>query len=104
MIQNSNNLYEGVRVRLDGNNFVHCTFRNCILEYGGTDGVGFTSNELFECRWAFVGPAENTINFLISLYSGLGSAGPQIVEELFQSIRRNATARNVQPASDVQPA
>jgi hypothetical protein len=98
LILNSNNIYEGLRIRLDGNRYEHCTFTNCILEFAGTGPVEFSYNHLINCRWAFAGPAEKTIHFLISIYKGLGPEGAQMVEGLFEQIRQLAKAPNVQNA------
>ena len=72
-------------VRLDGREFVGCNFRNCMFSYGG--GVPFilSGNEMEDCRFEFIGAAQNTFNALRSLqHSGM----TEIVDVVVASIRK----------------
>jgi hypothetical protein len=75
-------------LRIDGKRFEQCYFEKCLLEYGGIEEVSFANCTLRDVDWSFVGPASNTINFLSSLHNGFGELGRQVVEQLFESIRR----------------
>jgi hypothetical protein len=58
--------FEG-RVPVDGHEFVACTFMNAVLVYSGGDPPSFRGCILREWRFAFEGPAGNTVNFLRSM-------------------------------------
>jgi hypothetical protein len=72
-------------VRLDGREFINCMFRNCLLIYGGGLPFFIGGNEVRECRFEFVGAAQNTLNVLRVLHhSGMG----EIVDVVLESIRK----------------
>lgn len=74
-------------VRVDGNSFERCIFRNCVLEFGGTGEVRLVECEFYDSRWSFVGPAATTIQFMTGLYHGLGPEGQRLIEQTFAEIR-----------------
>jgi hypothetical protein len=73
-------------VVLDGNEFEHCTFEGCVLEYQGLRPVGMSNNTINDCQWSFKGPAANAVQFMGALYQS-GSSGAQLVEATFNGIR-----------------
>ena len=81
--------FSGQDVLLDGNVFTGCTFRNCRVIFRAEQ-----SFELVACsfnddvQWTFDGSATATINFLTALYHSRGETGRQVVEDLFEQIRR----------------
>ena len=93
MIRNIGNTYKNMRVRLDGNHFEQCVFRQCVLEFGASDDVGLVECAFHNCSWEFVGSAATTIKFMTGLYSGLGPEGQKLIEETFDDIRRGAAAQ-----------
>jgi hypothetical protein len=100
VIQNTNNTYKNLTIHVDGQSFINCLFENCVLEFSGTGYLEFQSNKLVNTRWAFVGPAGNTIGFLAALYGGLGTEGVEVVERLFDEIRNKGKAFHINtPAS-----
>jgi len=88
MIKQINNSYENMTVLLDGNSFENCTFKNCTLEFRGTDEVSLVSNTITNCQFSFSGAAANTIQFLKGLYHGLGPMGQLLVENMLSEIRK----------------
>jgi hypothetical protein len=88
MIKNHGNLFNGVRVQLDNNEFIGCKFENCILEYSGSAPVALMDCEFTNVRWEFSGAAQATLNFLRALYHGMGDGGQVLVETTFESIRQ----------------
>jgi hypothetical protein len=80
----------GQDVPLDGNIFTGCTFRNCRVIFRAEAPFS-----LVECRfeedvdWLFGGLAPATIEFLTAMYHTRGKAGQQVVEQLFDQIRRS---------------
>lgn len=55
------------RVEVDGNAYVACTFENVVLVYAGGAPPSFAGCIFREWKFAFEGPAGNTVNFLKSL-------------------------------------
>lgn len=55
------------RVEIDGNSYVACTFEDVVLVYAGGEPPSFAGCIFREWRFAFEGPAGNTINFLKSM-------------------------------------
>ena len=91
MIKNIKNTYVGTKVRLDNNDFTECSFTNCILEFAGEGPVSLNKCSFANCQWAFVGPAQTTMQFLQSMYHGMGDGGRAIVEGTFENIKRGTT-------------
>jgi hypothetical protein len=81
--------FEGQEIRLDQNEYVNCTFMTCELQFGGMGFVAFSDCKFDNCRWSFVDAASNTLRFMASLYHGLGGGGKGLIEQLFESIRKN---------------
>ena len=81
--------FDGEKLRLDENEYVNCKFVSCELQYGGMGFVAFNECKFDNCRWSFVDAASNTLRFMASLYHGLGDGGQSLIEQLFDSIRKN---------------
>ncbi len=81
--------FHGETIRLDNQEYENCTFIGCDLQYGGAGSVAFNNCRFDNCRWSFVDAASNTLRFMGSLYHGLGQGGRDLMEDLFNSIRRN---------------
>ena len=78
-------------VRLDGNQFQNCTFRNCTIEFGGiAAGTALENCSFVECQWSFVDAAADTIRFMEHIYANFGPEGKEMIERTFESIRRGA--------------
>lgn len=86
----SNHTFTNSDVRLDGNEYKNCVFENCSLKYGGGGPVSITGCTFNNVRWALVDASQNTLQFLKGIYHGCGPAGQQLVEEVFEFIRRPA--------------
>ncbi|MFP4036287.1 MAG: hypothetical protein ACLFUE_02070 [Desulfobacteraceae bacterium] len=81
--------FEGQKILLDGNDYAECAFVDCDLRYGGSAPVSFDNCRFDNCGWSFVDAASNTLYFMASLYHGLGQGGRDLIEQLFESIRKN---------------
>ena len=58
-------------IHIDEDEFTNCTFVNCRIIFTGKGPTRFTNCRFDECQWVFDGPAENTIQYLAALYTGL---------------------------------
>jgi hypothetical protein len=87
MIKNIKNRYKDVRVILDNNEFIGCTFEGCTMEYSGTGAVSLVECSFTNVSWVFSGGAEKTLVFLNALYHGMGEGGRKLVESTFDNIR-----------------
>lgn len=87
MIKRKSKTYESETVLLDGHSFENCTFKNCTLEFRGTDAVSLVGNNIQNCQWSLSGPAALTISFLKGLYQGAGPTGQSLVDSMFKEIR-----------------
>ena len=77
-------IFADQEVRLDGREFITCTFRNCKLIYGGGLPFFIGGNEISDSKFEFVGPALNTLNTLRMLHhSGMDA----VVEAVMGTIR-----------------
>jgi hypothetical protein len=75
-------------VAVDDNQYENCRFTASRIVYAG-GGVPVFANCVFDsCQWVFDGPAENTIQYFATLYTGLGPGGQQLIEGVFDSIRQ----------------
>ncbi len=76
-------------VRLDGNQFQSCVFRQCRIEFGGrAAGTAIEDCSFFGCEWAFVDAAADTIRFMEVIYANFGADGKELIERTFEGIRR----------------
>ena len=75
-------------VKLDGREFVNCTFDRCKLIYGGGAPFFIGGNEISGCNFEFTGAALNTLNTLRMLHhSGMG----EVVEAVMAGVRAPLT-------------
>lgn len=88
MEKNDNLTYKDMRVHMDNQQFSGCQFVNCELEYSGTGPVLMDKCHFENPKFVFTGPAQNTMQFLRTLYNGLGQEGKDIVEGTFRNIRK----------------
>lgn len=80
-------VFEERGVRFDGNEFIGCTFRQCNLKYGGSGPVTLESCDFHDCKWAFTGPAQATLNFMTAMYQS-SDWGKHLIEQTFENIKR----------------
>lgn len=71
-------------VVLDGKEFRNCNFKNVILIYRATGGVGLAHCKFFDVRWTFEGAAADTVSFLQAIHSGLGEDGEKLIKDTFK--------------------
>ncbi len=93
MITNINNKYSGVRVSLDNQSYDGCIFTNCIIEYGGTGPITLNGCKFNNCQWVFVGPAQNTLNFMHMMYHHMDDFGKKMIESTFENIKSNVPSK-----------
>lgn len=74
-------------IRMDGVEFVDCTFVNCTLVYAGGPPPSIVNCTFDSINWSFTESAGNTIQFLGAIYQGFGEGGQELVEQLFENIR-----------------
>jgi len=89
MINNINNKYENVTVKLDNNDFKDCQFINCVMEFGGTGPVSLSGCSFSKSKWVFSGSAQNTLQFLTAMYHGMGEGGKKLIEQTFENIKKS---------------
>lgn len=89
MSMNSHNTYSGMRVVLDNQSYHECTFTNCTIEYAGTGPISLIGCSFHSCNWVMTGNALNTLNFMQSMYHGMGDFGKQMINQTFENVKRN---------------
>ena len=75
-------------VRIDVDEFENCRFTECRIVFTGAGPAKFANCIFDQCQWVFDGPAENTIQYFAALYNGLGPGGKELIEGIFDSIRK----------------
>ena len=81
----ANQTFVGANVQADGGVvYSKCKFVNCTLIFTGIAPIQFDNCALENCRWAFAGPAANTLSFLKQTYGG---GNKEMVETLIREIR-----------------
>ena len=76
---------KNLKIQLDGETFVGCTFESCELIFSGLMSATFVDCTFGEnIKWEFDGPASHTIAFMTALYRG-GAA--KLIENIFREIR-----------------
>lgn len=81
-------LFTDEDIRIDEDEFTNCEFVNCRIIFTGKGPASFSNCKFDQCQWVFDGPAEDTIQYLAALYTGLGPGGQDLVEGIFDSIRK----------------
>jgi hypothetical protein len=77
------------RVVVDGKSFVECTFTFCTFVYLGGPPPDLVDCTTVSPTWEFGGAAADTLTLLAALYHGFGSVEREMVERLFDEIRRS---------------
>jgi len=80
--------YESTVVILDNQSYENCIFRNCDIIYKGTSGINIVGCKFYDCSWKLEGSAANTLQFLRTMYKGMGDFGKQMVEATFENIKK----------------
>jgi len=75
-------------IRLDGNEFVECQFKNCTVTYGGGPIPKLAGCSFVDIRLSFAEAALNTLAFMTILCQGFGEGGKQLIEQTFENIRQ----------------
>jgi hypothetical protein len=75
-------------IEIDEDEYQQCRFVNCRIVFSGKGPARFSDCKFDECQWVFDGAAEETIQYLAALYTGVGEGGRMLVEAIFNSIRQ----------------
>jgi hypothetical protein len=75
-------------VEVDGNEYQNCRFTESRIVYSGGAVPRFANCVFDRCQWVFDEAAENTIQYFALLYNGLGAGGQELIEGVFDSIRK----------------
>lgn len=86
-IRNSRNVYTGVDIELEGNEYYECKFTNCRIIYRGGPAV-LSGCEFHDSPFVFAGAAADTINFMKALYQN-GGGGEKLVRDTCANIMRD---------------
>lgn len=76
--------YVGVTEVLDGNEYRHCTFRDCTLIYQGGELPKLQNNLMDNCHFKLEEAAERTVAFLNGIARDMGAQGKRFLEQAFQ--------------------
>jgi hypothetical protein len=82
-----NSLITDENIRIDEDEFVNCLFKKCRIIFTGKGPALFTNCRFDECQWVFDDAAEETLQYLATLYQ-LGPGGESLVDGIFDSIRQ----------------
>lgn len=77
-------------MRLDGEQFQHCSFHTCTLEIAGTTELVLEDCSFTDCQWVFVEAAATTIAIMARLHAGMIPDGNTLIEQVFASIRQGS--------------
>jgi|SRR5215204_4790012 len=75
-------------IPVDGYTFTECRFEGCQIVFAASAPVNFDKCIFQQCDWSFIGAADLMLRYLAALYGGLGPPGQEIVEMVFESVRR----------------
>ncbi len=87
--------FTDVTIRIDEDVFTNSKFVRCRIVFTGVRPARFENCVFDRCEWVFDGPAENTIQYLAAMYNGLGTGGRELVEGLFDSIRKGGVGHGI---------
>ncbi|MGI8743647.1 MAG: hypothetical protein ACR2NN_13955 [Bryobacteraceae bacterium] len=93
-MNHENAVFEDRVVQLDGNAFVKCLFRRCVMKFSGVAPVQLTHCTFDACEFAFDGPAALTVGFMSALYN-VGEFGKDLIERTFNNIREGLLSKTV---------
>jgi hypothetical protein len=84
-------LFRDMRIKIDGQRFVGCTFERCSMVYFGGDLPHFEGGTIESCAWELAGAAKQTIKFLVMMRE-LGA--PEIAERFIDQVRSERRTAN----------
>jgi hypothetical protein len=86
MINFSDSVFTGGKIRIDNIHYKGCTFDGCVIEYGGEGPILLEGCNFNNCSWALVGAAKHTIQFLTTMQNEFGDFGKGMVKFIFEGI------------------
>jgi len=71
-MRHEDRIFNNDTIRIDGNTYVRCVFRDCTLIFSASGSFGFDSCSFDRCACAFSGAAKLTVQFMDAIYSAQG--------------------------------
>jgi hypothetical protein len=81
--------FENETIKLDGNEYIDCTFRECEFVYAGYGPVIMRGNKIFGYKLTFIDSAQRTLNLMEVLYHG---GFKDLIEKTFENIRKGQSS------------
>jgi hypothetical protein len=78
--------FDNVTEQLDGNQYVRCTFKNCMLVYAGGPLPALEECSWTNCHWQLSDAGQRTIQFLTGLYRIGDDVQKQSIERVLRGI------------------
>jgi hypothetical protein len=76
-------------VKLDNHHFNDCTFKNSHIVFYAEGAPHLSSCTFDNCSWGFGGAAHLTMGFMDTIYHKLQGPGSNLIEGVFEKIRKN---------------
>ena len=92
------NSFANEEVLLDFHEYEQCKFRDCRFVVLGHGPFTLNQCEVVNCAFNFAGPALNTIQIMNAMYHNNGEQGRQLIEGIFENIRKTNPAAQSQPS------
>lgn len=85
MAEFKNSTFTNSAIKLDGNEYINCTFKKCEVIYAASGDVSLKGCKFFDTKFTFANSAQRTIQFMTALYHG---GFKKIIEDTFENIRK----------------
>lgn len=86
MAEHSKAVFEHQMIKLDGNLFVGCHFKNCKMIFEASGPIHFQGCSFDSCEWVFDGAALSTFSFLQFMYRTPGLEA--VANKFFETAKR----------------
>jgi len=80
--------FSGDVVKIDSSVYFKCIFKDSEIVFCADDNLLLDTCEFHNCLWSFGGAAERTLNFMKSIYHGVGGDGKKIIDSTFENIKK----------------
>jgi len=77
-------------VKIDSSSYLSCVFKETEIVFCAEGIISLDSCEFHNCIWTFNEAAKRTLDFMKAIHNGIAGDGKIIVENIFESIRKNA--------------
>ena len=65
---NQGNLFQNIKIELDNQTFVNCTFEGCTIVFAARGPYNLRGCKFNNCQFALDGPAALTVNYLADMH------------------------------------